>query len=93
MSPSVQVKIHGREYTLRSHESERQISRVVKFVEEKFAETAQGQPVDTRDLTVLTLLNLAGQHLRLLDETENMPTGLEERLQRLAEQVERVLGE
>ena len=87
MSPSFQVRIQGREYTLRSHETQEQIQRVVDFVEEKLAETAQGRRVDTRDLTVLALLNLAGLYLQLLDEKE---AGFEQRhrLQQLAERLE-----
>lgn len=91
MSSSIQIKIQGREYVLRSQESEEQIQRVVRFVEEKLVETASGRSVDTRDLTVLTLLNLAGQYLRLSDEQNQSTEKQNERLQRLVDCLERAV--
>jgi len=70
LNSSIRVNILGRDYTLRSQGSSEQAERVVSFVEEKLAEMATGKSVDTRDLTVLTLLNLAGQYLQLLEECE-----------------------
>ncbi|WP_029910965.1 cell division protein ZapA [Pelobacter seleniigenes] len=70
MNSSIRVNILGRDYTLRSQGSREQAEHVVSFVEEKLAEMATGKSVDTRDLTVLTLLNLAGQYLQLLEECE-----------------------
>ncbi|NOQ52016.1 MAG: cell division protein ZapA [Desulfuromonadaceae bacterium] len=85
---SVQVRILGREYTLRSQEPPGQIQRVAAFVEEKLAETAAVRSTDTRDLTVLTLLNLAGQHLQLLDEQKQNRQELGKRLEQLVCQLE-----
>jgi cell division protein ZapA len=73
---------------LRSQESEAQIQRVVDFIEEKLAETASSQSVDTRDLIVLTLLNLAGQYLQLSDQQTQGGTQQEKRLQQLIESLE-----
>ena len=88
MKPSVQVKILGREYTLRSQQSPEQVQKVAAFVEARLAEMASARAVDTRDLTVLTLLNLAGQHLQLLDENERQQQQVDEQLGRLIEQAE-----
>lgn len=88
MKHSVQVKILGREYTLRSHQSPEQVQRVADFVEERLAEMATARAVDTRDLTVLTLLNLAGQHLQLLDENDQQQQHLDGRLEQLIQQLE-----
>ena len=88
MSANVTIKVLGRDYSLRSQESAEQTYRVVKFVEERLAETASGRSVDTRDLTVLTLLNLAGQYLQLQEELKNNSGKQENRLQRLVEQLE-----
>lgn len=88
MKHSVQVKILGREYTLRSHQSPEQVQRVAAFVEERLAEMATARAVDTRDLTVLTLLNLAGQHLQLLDENDQQQQHLDGRLEQLIQQLE-----
>jgi len=92
LNPTVQINILGRDYSLRSQGSEAQIQRVVEFLETKLAETASGRSVDTRDLTVLTLLNLAGQYLQLLDEEKQ--GGQEDlRLQQLVESLERAVAD
>ncbi len=92
MNSTVQINILGRDYSLRSHGSDTEVQRVVKFIEMKLAETASGRSVDTRDLTVLTLLNLAGQYLQLLDQ-ENQSGQQELRLQQLAELVEHAVAD
>ena len=92
MNPTVQINVLGRDYSLRSQGSEDQVQRVVEFIEAKLAETASGRSVDTRDLTVLTLLNLAGQYLQLLDEEKQ--GGQEDlRLQQLVESLERAVAD
>jgi len=92
LNPTVQINILGRDYSLRSQGSEAQIQRVVEFIETKLAETASGRSVDTRDLTVLTLLNLAGQYLQLLDEEKQ--GGQEDlRLQQLVESLEHAVAD
>jgi cell division protein ZapA len=91
LNPSIQIKIQGRDYVLRSQKSEEQIQRVVGFVEEKLAETASGKSVDTRDLTVLTLLNLAGQYLQLSAEQDQNKENQNERLQLLIDRLERAV--
>jgi cell division protein ZapA len=91
MIPSVRITMQGREYTLRTQESPEQIQRVVSFVEARLAEMAVGGSVDTRDLTVLALLNLAGQHLQLLDEQRQLQVD-SVRLEKLAVEVETLVG-
>ena len=86
MSSTIHIKIQGREYSLRSQESAEQAQRVVDFVEKKLLETAAGKSVDTRDLIVLTLLNLAGQYLSLLEQQQ----GVEDYSSRLEKIVERL---
>jgi len=93
LNSNVKVTILGREYKVRSQESEAQIQRVVKFIEEKLAETASGRSVDTRDLTVLTLLNLAGQYLQLSDLQAQGGAQQEKRLQRLVESLEHAIAD
>ncbi len=87
MKHSVQVRILGREYTLRSEQSPEQVERVAAFVEERLTEMAAARAVDTRDLTVLTLLNLAGQYLQQLDDKESQGQQLEQRLQQLLDRL------
>jgi cell division protein ZapA len=85
---SFQVKILGREYSLRSQQTPEQVQRVAVFVEERLAEMAVARAVDTRDLTVLTLLNLAGEHLQLLDDKNRQQQQLDERLEQLIQQLD-----
>ena len=90
MSDKIQVRILGREYSIRSQQSKEQVEKVTAFVEQLLEETSAGRTVDTRDLTVLTLLNLAGQHLQLLDlnSQESVPdTRLKEIIARLEQEV------
>jgi cell division protein ZapA len=88
----VQINILGRDYSLRSQGSEDQVQRVVEFIETRLAETASGRSVDTRDLTVLTLLNLAGQYLQLMDQ-EKQGGQQDLRLQQLVESLERAVAD
>ncbi|PLX95260.1 MAG: hypothetical protein C0621_04135 [Desulfuromonas sp.] len=83
MSSTLRIRIQGREYSLLTQQSEEETQRVVVFVEQLLAETAASRSVDTRDLTVLALLNLAGQFLRLQEEHEQKAAELESRLQRM----------
>ncbi len=91
MSHNVQIELLGRKYTLRSQESEEQIHRVVRFVEDKLTEMSGGESVDTRDLTALTLLNLAGQYLQLEDQLIQCEAVDGERLQRIVARLEQEL--
>jgi cell division protein ZapA len=93
VSATIQIRIQGRLYTLRSQQSEDQIHKVVTFVEKKLAETAAGRSVDTIDLMILTLLNLAGEHLQLNEqrrrEQEDIDRTLEDLTRRIRSTVER----
>lgn len=92
MTTTVRIRIQGREYSIRSESSQEQMQRVVRFVEDKLAETADGRPVDTRDVTVFTLLNLAGEYLQLQDRLQQ--SGMEDkRLEQLITRLERELAE
>jgi len=89
LSSIINIKIQGREYSLRSHESEEQIQRVVRFVEQKLDEMAVGRIIDTRDLTILTLLNIAGQYLHLKDEQDKREDVYRERLVNIVEKLQK----
>ena len=92
MSSSIRVTILGREYTLRSQGSIEQVEKVVRFVEERLAEMEAVKSVDTRDITVLTLLNLAGQYLQLLDSQEQGREQQDARLHQLVDKLERIVA-
>ncbi len=87
MSGVVQIRIQGRIYTLRSQQSEDQIQKVVSFIERKLAEAADGRSVDTIDLMILTLLNLAGEHLQLMEQKETEQQQIDKRLDQLNRQL------
>jgi cell division protein ZapA len=87
MSAQLQIRIQGRIYTLRSQQSEQQIQKVVAFAEEKLAETAAGRSVDTVDLMILTLLNLAGEHLLLQEKKAQDDREIDQRLGLLERQL------
>ncbi|HMB14889.1 MAG TPA: cell division protein ZapA [Pelovirga sp.] len=87
MSAQIQIRIQGRIYTLRSQQSEEQVQRVVAFAENKLAETAAGRSVDTVDLMILTLLNLAGDHLLLLEQKAQEDSEIAQRLGQLEHQL------
>lgn len=87
MSSVVQIRIQGRVYSLRTGQSEGQIRKVASFVEKKLAEAAAGRSVDTIDLMILTLLNLAGEHLLLLEQKDMEQQQIDERLDQLERQL------
>ena len=91
MSGTIQVKILGRDYSLRSHQTAEQVQRVADFIDEMLVETAAGRTVDTRDLTALTLLNLAGKYLLLIDQ-QGQQQQQDRRLEDLIVQLERAVS-
>lgn len=90
MSSTVQIRIQGRGYTLRSPLPEEQIQKVVRLVEEKLAETAGNQRVDTTNLTLLTLLNLAGQYLQEQEEKAQWEQEYRSRLEKMIDKLEMI---
>ena len=91
MSSSIRVSILGREYTLRSQGSSEEIERVVSFVESRLSKMQAVKSVDTRDVTVLTLLNVAGQYLQLLDQQKETDNQQDKRLNALICKLEQVI--
>jgi cell division protein ZapA len=87
MSAQIQIRIQGRIYTLRSQQSEEQIQKVVAFAEKKLAETAAGKSVDTVDLMILSLLNLAGEYLLLQEKKDQDDHEITQRLGQLERQL------
>jgi len=86
------ITVLGQEYTLRSDASAEEAEKVACFVNERIEKTLRsGRGVDTRSAIVLTLLNVAGELLRL-KESGGM-AAMEERLQHILAQVETALPE
>lgn len=91
MSRTIKIRILGRDYSLRSQQSEEQVKRISEFIDKMLAETIAGRTVDTRDAAALALLNLAGQYLQLLDQ-HNQQDGDDSRLQAIVMQLEHELS-
>lgn len=88
MSHSVRVQVQGRYYNLRSQQSPEQVQGVAAFIEEQLAEIAKVGSVDSQDALALTLLNLAGQYLKLRDSERRVDPVQEERLGQLLQKLE-----
>jgi cell division protein ZapA len=88
---TVPVQILGQEYRLRTDADEDFVQRSATLVDETMRRI-QGRTgtVDTRDLAVLTALNLAN---RVMDEAGAVSTLPDERLTTLIELVESTLEE
>lgn len=91
MSRTIKVRILGRDYSLRSEQSESQVRRISEFIDKMLAETIAGRTVDTRDAAALTLLNLAGRYLQLLDQ-QNQQDETDSQLQAIVLQLEHELS-
>ncbi|SDL37177.1 cell division protein ZapA [Geoalkalibacter ferrihydriticus] len=61
-----QVTVLGQQYSLRTEATPEQVQEVVDFIHRSLAEVSGRQKaVDTLDVAVLTLLNVAGSYLHL----------------------------
>ena len=66
MKQSVQVKILGQQYSIRSSRSFNEVQQVAAFVDARIAEIlASGATANTMNATVLAFLNVAGSYLEL----------------------------
>ena len=66
MKQTVQVTILGQQFTVKSEASPDEVAKVVDLVNEKITEVgSSGRIVDSLNVAVLALLNLAGAYLRL----------------------------
>lgn len=67
------VRIGGREYTIRSVESEEYIHKVAIYVDKKMEEIRQRQPnLSTTMLAMLTAINLADEVIKLQQKVEKL---------------------
>lgn len=100
MKHTVQVTILGQQYTVKSDATPDEVAKVVDFVNAKIAEVAaSGRTIDSLNVAVLALLNLAGAYLRLQEErslTASQPFSdpqADSRLLRLLERLEQACPE
>lgn len=88
MKNSVQVTILGQQYTIKSHLDPEEVKKVADFVNGKLAEVeASHRVVDTLNIAVLALLNVAGEYLDLSREKQD-DEDAGRRLERLAQRLE-----
>jgi cell division protein ZapA len=97
---TVKVTILGQQYTVKSDATPDEVAKVVDFVNAKIAEVAaSGRTIDSLNVAVLALLNLAGTFLRLQEErlvTTSQPLSdpqADSRLLRLLERLEQTCPE
>lgn len=87
MKSTVQVTILGQQYTVKSDASATDVHRVAAFVNEQLSQVAQEKKtVDTLNSVILALMNLAGAHLKLMDEHVDVEKRLVRLLTRLEEE-------
>ncbi len=80
MKQTVQVTIMGQQYSVRSDDDPQKVERVADFVNRRLTELASRAPTaDTHQITVLALLNLAGDYLEQVDSgSQQMSARLEQ---------------
>lgn len=89
---SVQVRLGGKEYRLRSEASEESLQRVADYVDHAMQKIRERtDTVDSQDIALLASLNLAREVLQLREQVEAGGGGSGERLQSLIERVEAAL--
>lgn len=87
MKQTVQVTIMGQQYSVRSDDDPEKVARVADFVNRRLTELASRAPTaDTHQITVLALLNLAGEYL---EQTGAGSREMAARLEQMVETLER----
>ncbi len=91
---STAVKIFGREYRIRSDESEESVQRIAAYVDGKMQELAgnPGSP-DPLGVAVLAALNMAGELLPGRDDRQATAGITAERVRKLIHIADGALGE
>jgi len=93
MKRAVEVTILGRQYTVRSSSSPAEVGRVADFVNQQLAQTAKSAPTaDTLNITVMTLLNIAGSYLQTQEGQPSLSTQDQRQLELLLERIDSVIG-
>ena len=83
-----QVTILGQQYNLRTEASSEQVQEVVDFIHQMLEEIAtHRKTVDTLDIVVLAIVNVAGSYLHLKKNAEQG----EERLARLLRRLDQTI--
>ena len=91
---SVQVSILGQEFRLKSDASEEDVRKIIAYVEDQVAAiTASGRVIDSLQVAVLALFNVAAAYLQKTEGgSEGAITLDDERLTCLADRIDRALA-
>jgi cell division protein ZapA len=96
----VHVEIFGQDYAVRGGEDPGYVERLASYVDEQMKEVSRaGGAVDSLRIAVLAALNIADERFQLKDEVKEANararvagSGTEERLAKLAHQLDVALG-
>lgn len=89
MKEPVQVAILGQSFTLRSDAGDEEVRRVAEFVNRTIAEvSAAGKSVDSLNVSLLALMNVAQAYLQLRDAHQLDAQDAIARLKRLTRRME-----
>lgn len=89
MNEAIQVTILGQIFTLRSDAAPDEVRRIADFVNKELdAIAASGRTVDSLNVSLLALLNVAQAYLRLRDASAREMHEANMRLDRLIQRVE-----
>lgn len=91
---TVEVKILGQRFKVKSDDGEEYIQNLAKFVNEQIAEIQRtSQAVATHNVTVLAALNIADALFKAKEEKEHVLREVRERIRRLVRTVRQASGE
>lgn len=89
MKEAVQVTLLGQVFSLRSEATPEEVRRVTEFVNRAIAEaSSSGKTVDSLNVSLLALLNVAQAFLRLQESKAEEERELVGRLERLMQRME-----
>lgn len=92
MKKTVQVTLCGQQFTVKSDADPQEVFKVAAFVNRKINDVAaSGKMVDTLHASMLALLNVAGDYLRLKEEQQGEDRAVGERLTLLLERLDAAL--
>lgn len=92
MKNVARVTILGQEFAFKTESDPAEIVRVADFVNSRIEEVvASGRGADTLGVAVLALMNIAAEHLQLLDGGGGNAGDVQKRLEAILARVEEVL--
>ncbi len=91
---TVEVKILGQRFKVKSDDGEEYIQNLAKFVNDQITEIQRtSQAVATHNVTVLAALNIADALFKAREEKEQVLREVRERIRRLVKTVRQASGE